>query len=192
MTKKCLLSVALLVFAVPALALPVFAKEGNINANEKGTSTIERREEIRNNIEQRKASSTERRVEMQKSLAKRKVEQVTKVILATIERLEKIITRIESRIKKIQESGGKTTEAESYVAAAKRNLTDARVAVDAFVNLDLSGSAAKENFETVRAAVAEAKEQIRAAHRNLMMAVRTLKGPNTGTATSTSTSDSDD
>jgi len=133
---------------------------------------------------------------MQKNLVKRRVEHVTRVILATIGRLENIVTRIESRIEKIQVRGGDTTEAESFVEKAKGNLVDARIAVDAFANLDLSGSTAKENFKTVRAAVAEAKEHIRAAHRNLMMAVRNLKGPNTGasveaTATSTATSTSE-
>lgn len=158
-----------------------------------------RREDIKNNIEQRKASSTERRLEMQEGLAKRKVEHVTKVLLATIERLEKIITRIESRIEKIQERGGDTTEAESYAALAKEDLADARIALEAFASLDLSGSTARENFETIRAAAAEAREHIRAAHRNLMLAVRALKGSNTGvggerraTSTATSTSDSDD
>lgn len=211
------ITVFIMILAVTALALPVSAKElefetsGRFSttserregerkkAEERLASTTERRKEIRVNIEQRKASSIERRVEMQRSLAKRKVEHVTKVTLATIERLEKIITRIESRIAKIQERGGDTAEAEGFVEAAKGNLADARVAVEAFAVLDLSSSTAAENFETVRAAAAEAKEHIRAAHRNMMMAVRALKGPNTGieregkaTTTATSTSDSGD
>lgn len=169
------------------------------NLAERRASTTDRRMEVRNHIEQRKASSTERRVAMQMSLAKRKVSHVTKVILATIERLEKIIVRIESRIAKIQERGGNTAEAENFVVLTKENLADARIAVDVFANLDLSGSTAATNFETIRAAAAEAKEHIRAAHRNMMMAVRALKGPNTGiereeraTSTATSTLDSDD
>ncbi|OHA89619.1 MAG: hypothetical protein A3C70_02590 [Candidatus Zambryskibacteria bacterium RIFCSPHIGHO2_02_FULL_43_14] len=212
-------TVSVVVFAVIVMALPVFAEGPNFEANDKSSttptkvraieirkemearraSTTERRAEIKNNIEQRKASSTERRVEMQRSLVKRKVEHVTKVILATIERLEKIVIRIESRIAKIQERGGDTTEAEGFVAVAKGNLADARVAVEVFATLDLFDSAVAKNFETVRAAAAEAKEHIRAAHRNMMMAVRALKGPNTGvkreeraTTTATSTSDSDD
>ena len=212
--------ISVLTLFVVALALPVFAKEGaddnraasmterredregeredrEKEIEQHRASSTERRVEIRNNIEQRKASSTERRVEMQTNLAKRKVEHVTKIILATIERLEKIITRIESRIVKIQERGGDTTEAEGFVALAKENLADAKVAVEVFATLDLSGSTARENFETIRAAAAEAQELIRTAHRNLMMAVRALKGPNTGLegerrATSTSDSDSDD
>ncbi len=164
------------------LASPVMADvRADIRANieVKRASTTERREdrreEVRNNIEQRKASSTERRLEMQVDIAKRKVEHVKKVILATIERLEKIIVRIESRIAKIKERGGNTTESEGFVATAKVNLSDAKVAVDAFAGLDLSGNTAAENFATIRAAAAEAKEHIRAAHENLKNAVRLLK-----------------
>lgn len=168
-------------------------EEMKANMLERKASSTDRRMDIKNNIEQRKASSTERRLEMQLSLAKRKIEHVRRVILATIERLERIITRIESRIDKIQERGGNTAEARGYVTLAKGNLVDARVAVDAFANLSLSGDSARENFETIRAAIAEAKEHIRVAHRNMMMAVRSLKGPNTGVevegeATSTATS----
>lgn len=182
---------------------PVFAEEVRINAYGRASTTPvrvraeikadietrrastterreDRREEVRNIIAERKASSTERRLEMQVNIAKRKVEHVKKVILATIGRLEKIIVRIESRIEKIKGRGGDTTEAENFIAAAKVNLSDATVAVDAFAGLDLSGSTAALNFETIRAAAAEAREDIRVAHRNLMMAVRSLKGPNTG------------
>ena len=172
------LIVSILMLAMVALASPAFAQDNGTFGQR--ASTTERREEIRQNIEQRKASSTERRTDMQIDIAKRKVENVTRVILATIERLEKIILRIESRIVKIKEQGGNTTEVEGFVAVAKENLADARVAVDVFANLDLSGSTAQENFATVRAAAAEAKKLIRDAHRNLMMAVRSLKGPNTG------------
>ena len=210
--KKQYFSTSLLLMLALTVALPVSAKEGADDLQEKSSttpralmmerqedrresrqeykaSTTERLMEIRSNIEQRKASSTERRLEMQTNIAKRRVEHVTKVILATIKRLEKIITRIESRIEKIKERGGDTTEAEDFVALAKENLADAKVAVDAFINLDLSGSTAVENFEMIRAAAAEARENISSAHRNLMMAVRALKGPNTGAATSTSNSD---
>src|SRR3989344_5516812 len=144
MFKKYLLSSALLMFAVFALTSPVFAEER--------ASTTERREEIRQNIEQRKASSTERRTDMQIDIAKRKVENVTRVILATIERLEKIILRIESRIAKIQERGGNTTEAEGYVAAAKENRGDKKVAGAAFATLDLSDSPFRKKSRFAKAA----------------------------------------
>lgn len=182
--KKQLFSAPLLLMLALVIALPVLAEERGLDSRGRAGATS--------------TNSTERRVEMQQDLAKEKAERTAKVLLATIGRLEKIITRIESRITKIQARGGNTIEAQSFVSAAKRNLTDARVAVDAFANLDLSGSTARDNFKTVRVAATEAREQIRTAHRNLMMATRALKGPNTGiererkaTSTATSTSDSD-
>jgi len=134
----------------------------------------ERRETLRVEAESRRASSTARRIEFQQDIAKRQVENTARVILATIGRLENIIVRLESRIAKIKARGGLTSESEGFVAAARVNLSDARLAVDAFVSIDLSSERALENFQRIRAAAAEAREHIRAAHRNLMMAVRSL------------------
>ncbi|MDZ4205917.1 MAG: hypothetical protein U1C12_01760 [Patescibacteria group bacterium] len=133
-----------------------------------------KRESKRVEAESRRASSTAKRVEFQQNIAKRKVEHTAKVILATIERLEKIIVRIESRIIKVKARGGVTSESEGFVAAAKVNLSDARIAVNAFASIDLSSDKAAENFERIRTAAAEAREHIRAAHQNLMMAIRSL------------------
>lgn len=134
-----------------------------------------KREAKRIEIEEKRASSTVKRIEFQQEIAKRKVEHVTKVMLATIERLEKIIARIESRIEKIKARGGDTTESEKFVADAKTNLSDARTKVGTFANIDLSSDKAAENFERIRTAAAEAREIIRKVHENLMMAVRSLR-----------------
>ena len=133
-----------------------------------------RREAKKLEAESRRASSTLRRVEFQQEIAKRKVEHTARVILATIERLEKIIVRIESRIAKVKTRGGDTSESEGFVAAAKVNLIDAKAAVNAFATIDLSSEKAAENFERIRASAAEAREHVRAARENLMMAVRSL------------------
>jgi len=134
----------------------------------------ERREAARIEAEAKRAQTQSKRVEFQQAVAKRQVENTARVILATIGRLENIIVRLESRIAKIKARGGLTSESEGFVAAARVNLSDARLAVDAFVSIDLSSERALENFQRIRAAAAEAREHIRAAHRNLMMAVRSL------------------
>ena len=134
----------------------------------------ERREAARVEAEARRAQTQTKRVEFQQTVAKRQVENTARVILATIGRLENIIVRLESRIAKIKARGGLTSESEGFVAAARANLSDARLAVDAFSSIDLSSERALENFQRIRAAAAEAREHIRAAHRNLMMAVRSL------------------
>lgn len=145
-----------------------------------------RRETARAEAEARRAEAQARRVEFQRAAAERRVENAARVILATIERLEKIINRIESRIAKIQARGGATSEAEASVALAKGNLADARASVNAFINIDLSSEIAQDNFEKVRAAAAEAREHLRAAHRNLMMAVRSLSAVEASTEVNSS------
>ena len=134
----------------------------------------ERREAARIEAEAKRAQTQSKRVEFQQAVAKRQVENTARVILATIERLENIIVRLESRMAKIKAQGGVTSESETFVAAARANLSDARLAVDAFVSIDLSSERALENFQRIRATAAETREHIRAAHRNLMMAARSL------------------
>lgn len=148
-----------------AMRLELEAKRADMDA---------RREAMRVEAEAKRAEMQARRTEFQREIAMRKAENTARVISATIERLEKIITRIESRIDKVRARGGVTLEAEGYVAAARNNLSDARVSVNAFASIDLSGETAQDNFERVRAIAAEAREHIRAAHQNLMLAVRTL------------------
>src|SRR3990167_85802 len=85
-----------------------------------------RREALRAEIEAKRASSTAKRIEFQQDIARRKVAHVTRVMLATIERLEKILARIESRIDKVQARGGETTESKKVAAEAKVNLSAVR------------------------------------------------------------------
>lgn len=139
-----------------------------------------RREDLREEFEAKRASSSMRRMEWQQHIAERKLEHTTRLMLATIKRLEQIIARIESRIVKIQNKGGDVTKSKEYVNLAKGNLADAKTLVESFTTIDLSSTDAQTNFERVRAAAAEAREHIRAAHRNLMLAVRNLSARELG------------
>ena len=168
---------AILLLLSLTLAVPVFAEDEGASSSPSNTR-VERREQIKRNIELRRASTTERRIERRQALEKRRVENVTRMMLATIARLEKIIARIESKIEKIKGEGGSTSEAENFVVLAKGNLADAKVAVDTFSKLDLSGNTALENSDTIRAAAAEAREDIKDARENLVKAIKSLKGPN--------------
>lgn len=190
MTKQYL-STLLFLALVFGVSSSVFAQEASLNASldtraiqvqaqmraeieARRAQADERREAARIEAEARRAQTQTKRVEFQQAVAKRQVENTARVILATIGRLENIIVRLESRIAKIKARGGLTSESEGFVAAARANLSDARLAVDAFSSIDLSSERALENFQRIRAAAAEAREHIRAAHRNLMMAVRSL------------------
>ena len=139
------------------------------------TNMETRRVEIKTNIETRIASTTERRVEMRADLAKRKAEHTVRVMQATIERLEKILVRIESRIEKLKAEGVDVSLAEGFAVEAEANLADAKAAIEVLLAIDLTGDGARENFERIRAVATEVKTHIRAAHENLMKAVRALK-----------------
>ncbi len=141
---------------------------------DKRASTSDRMQDKRDNMQERKASSTERRIEFQQNIAKRQVEHVSRVMRATIERLEKIIVRIESRMDKIKAEGGDTSSSEEHVALAKADLQAAELKIDAFVNIDLSSDKAKDNFERVRSAAKEVKDLIHSAREHLSDAVRSI------------------
>ena len=191
MKLKIVTSLVLLSFV--AVAFPVSAEEGSTGQyymptpgkvrveakaelEARKASSTERRMEAKTAVETRQASSTQKRVEMQRGLAKRKAEQASKVLLATIERLEKIVARLDSRIEKVAANGGTTTEAVKFSAEAKLHLREARNSLTLFSSIDLSADKAAENFERVRAAGAEVKMHIRAAHQSLMKALRSLMG----------------
>jgi hypothetical protein len=147
-----------------------------------------KREERKVEFEAKRASSTERRVEIQHNVAVRKVEHTTRVMTATIERLENIIARIESRIAKVKANGGATAESEGHVVEAKADLSLAKTSIAAFATIDLSSDKAQENFERIRTAAAGAREQLRSAHEHMMLAVRTLTALDVNvSATSTAT-----
>ncbi len=140
----------------------------------KRASSTARVAEMKAQAQARMASSTAKRVEMQRGLAKRKAENTSRVLTATVERLEKIITRLEARLEKVEAAGGNTTEAEAFIAEAKHHLSAAKVSIALFASVDLTGDKAQENFERVKVIAVEAKEHIREAHRSLMEAIRSL------------------
>lgn len=177
MKQKLITSLVLLAFV--ALTTPALAQEVNVKVRANSSGTPEKvRAEAKAEAQIRMASSTEKRVEIQQDIAKRKAEHSAKVMAATIERLENIIARIESRIEKVKAAGGNTAESERFVAEAKANLSEAKVSLEAFASVDLSADKARENFSRVRAVAAEVKIHLRAAHTSMMNAVRVLKSVN--------------
>ncbi|OHA95457.1 MAG: hypothetical protein A3C62_00415 [Candidatus Zambryskibacteria bacterium RIFCSPHIGHO2_02_FULL_39_16] len=145
-----------------------------LELEEKRAEMDAKREATKLELEEKREKMHNKRIEFQQDVAERKVEHVTKIMLATIERLERIIVRIESRIAKVEARGGSVSESKSFVAAAKVNLSDAKIVIETFSSIDLSSEKAQDNFEKIRVATSEAREHIRATHNNLMLAVRTL------------------
>ena len=181
---------SLLVLAVPTSARTEKEMEMRLSGS---TTPAQIRTEVKARIDARlasstarRASSTERRIELQQNIAKRSADHTGKKLLATIERLERIASRVESRIEKVETLGGNATTSTGFLAEARAHLSEARIALEAFSSVDLSATKLSENFERVRAAAAEVKEHLRLAHRSLVDAIRSLKpGRSLNSATST-------
>jgi hypothetical protein len=113
-------------------------------------------------------------------LAKMRINQTVRIMTATVDRLEKIITRIDSRIEKVRTAGGDTTNAESSVSLAQTNLDDARAKIAAMQNLDgtLSTSTATSTgesiFSNVKTAAKAVKASLTSAKENLVAALSSL------------------
>ncbi len=132
------------------------------------------------------ATSTANRIELQTNIAKKRATNTFRVFTATIERLENIAKRIESRIAKVEAAGGTAAESRAALAEARNHLSLAKTSIAAFASVDLSGSDVRAKYNRVKAVAAEAKIHIRETHRALMRAVVSLKpGFRTSNATST-------
>ena len=107
-------------------------------------------------------------------MAEKKSANTARVMKATVERLGKIISRLESKIEKVKSRGGNTSESERLVVEAKAHLSEATTSINTFANIQLSGETIKENFERIRTLATEAREHLRATHESLLMAVRAL------------------
>ncbi|MEX2010379.1 MAG: hypothetical protein WD874_01045 [Parcubacteria group bacterium] len=151
------------------------------------------------NVEVR-TMSAERKAEKAEKADERIQAKVTGLIRAymnVISQLENIISRINSRIDKVEARGGDTTIAKAKVDAALRGIVEAKLRVNALANLDLtvaSGTASttvRAKNEAARTASALVKESLKSVRQNLMQAVRSLnmsvRGEVNAATTATST-----
>ena len=185
--KKAIYSVVLLsVLSLPALALAEDGVEASASVRADAsvrtnfTEHIKNiKDEVRERVDFRKASSTERREEKVGKLSQRMVKNAGKVMQATLERLQKIATRIESRITKVKSAGGDTTLSEKFLAEGKVHLTEAQTSLTAFLAIDVSSNVLSENIAKLREAAKAVKTHLREAHTSLVQAIVNLKGNST-------------
>ncbi len=182
-------TLSVLSFLALAIALPASVAASTptvepqvVNGNVEVRANLDTRAE---NREARQASSTERRIELQQSVVKRLAAHAGKILNATIERLEKIMTRVESRIAKVKAEGGVTTESEKFVAEAKVHLSEAKAELALFSSVTLSADKLSENILALRAASGKVKTHLKAAHASLVKATVALKPGRSVNATST-------
>lgn len=176
MKQKLFPSLLLATLLLAASTASAQGVRANVNSSATATpASVRTQTEVKAEAQTRAASTSEARAEMQLSIVKRVVSNVTRVLTATVDRLEQIIVRIESRIAKFKAAGATTTESEGFVAEAKVHLDKAEASIRALASVELEGDSVRENFLKVRALAAEAKMHIREAHTSLMKTVRSLK-----------------
>jgi hypothetical protein len=155
---------------------------------------VERRVKV---LEARKEVKAEaRNIGIQKS-----VEKTTAMLNAMVERFEKLMDRISSRISKINERGGDTKISSEKLAQAKTDLAKARAQIEDLKKIDLSlgsttasttaSTTLKANFDAYKKAVKAVKDTFKLVHKDLEESVRALKlGEVKVSATTTATTTS--
>ncbi len=92
-----------------------------------------------------------------------------------ISRLEKIATRIDSRIAKVKAGGTDTTRAEEFVASARTHIASARNELKAFAAVDISAGKLSENIAELHELSKRVKYGLGEAHYSLQKAVQCIK-----------------
>lgn len=148
-----------------------------------------KRESIKDEVEKRRENAIEN---IQNRLNKF-VHNVTERFDAAIERLEKLASRIDGRITKMEAENIDVTNAKELMVVAKIKIETAKTSI-AGLSLEsevISSSTAtttvdiKEDFQNLKNQVEKAKKDIKAAHAALVEVIRNLKPGQHKTATST-------
>jgi hypothetical protein len=152
---------------------------------EKEKEFEERKLEIEKRVEERKATKEAEVKEKRVERIKHYWELLGKRILATIERLEKLTKRIESRVAKIKETDpeadvsvieGDLQEAKGLLADAKAKYDEATDALEGL----LESEEPKGAFEQVREDIKDIKDLLTEAHRILVHTIGDIKGLRVG------------
>ncbi len=187
------------------LAQNTFAQETSVDVNAEVRANIgleernperqeqieERRDQMQENretMQERRSESASARMENMKIRISAHAEWMVKRLNAAVERLELLTARIESRIDKIEEDGGDTTEAASFVTKAKVSIESAKdgiADIGGAIELALSKDELRGAFTDLRTLIQSISSDLRDAHRALIQAVTNLKGLRIGVSTNT-------
>lgn len=126
---------------------------------------LEKRDEKRDEMKAKAA-------EFRGDIAKNRAEVAQRVFGATIERLEKLIERIESRRDKLATEGVNASSTDSFIALAKTNISLAKDHIGKMATT----TSTREEFDQLKAHVKEIRELLVEAKQNLMKAVQSMKG----------------
>lgn len=124
------------------------------------------------------------RLDMERRRQNLKLIQMARVVWirinATIVRLGKIVSKLDTRIAKVKTAGGDTTIAETNSALAKTALTTAKSDVDAIkaIILSISSTTPPDSIatSTIKADAKDAEMQIKTAQSDIEKALQSLRG----------------
>lgn len=180
-----------------ASALPLRVDERQRMADQRASTTQERMMFNRgtttgtSTMGERRVERMEKLSAQRKEIIKRQAEMMFNRIGAAIERLKKLGDRIGERIAKLKEKGIDTTKAESLLAGARTEITNAETHLDMAKTTTqgaIESETPKEAFAAVRTHVEQARDAAKKAHKALVDSVVALKGKSEGrTATTTAT-----
>lgn len=186
--RKLILSLSLLLLFT-LVAGPILAEE---NAT---TSTrplpLKIKDRLENKLENRTTKVEIRLEERLKQLDKvrrQAVERVRKALLAhwnvlnkAVERVDKLLGKLQLRIDKAKVAGKDTSEAEKLMAEAKEKLAQAKENLAEIKELK-ENSVTKDEFTTIRGQIKEIWQDLQVVKQNAAKIIRILKGFNSATS----------
>lgn len=199
MKKYLFLIVAFLVVFFPTRALAITNNPNGDNLNIKLQQRLELREEklleIQNRIQSREektASREARLTQLRQNLIKKYYLQMSKRLWATIERLDILITRIDTRIKIFDaETDEDLTAVNTDIGQAKSLLTETRailVSSDSMIDTATLSGSPKESFDLIKLNIQDIKNDLKEVHSLLVHVIGDLEGLRVGTTKETPTS----
>src|SRR3989344_4336577 len=129
-----------------------------------------------------------KQAELRRVRLNREFERVYRRFMAAVERLEKLATRIESRLKKFEEQSRDMSTSRTRLAEVRANISAARNDTEAIKTAAVSSGVALDAetaLGSLRTTVKMAKESIRVAHAALVQVVNGMKPGRSGTPATT-------
>jgi hypothetical protein len=187
--KRSVTLALLLALGMGPAVIPVFAEDGlglkaniktnvsinsGIHSSTTSTSTAGDRGEDRGGLIGNIKAEIKGSGGLHADLVRANIKVADRIFTATIDRLDKIIVRINSRLAKLDAAGGSTTEAKGDVSLAQGNITDAKAQISIFSSIDLSTTTSTStstlatNYQAARVAAVKARESLTLAKQNLM------------------------
>ncbi len=180
--RKILIFLIVAVFAVSVSSSLILAKEDNdssrlnpvgVELKDNRADLLEKRQELK---EKEASRVAEVKAKFEANLTKR-LTNVSKHLSAYLERLDKIASKIDSRIKKLKARGVDTKKAESKLGDALVLGGLARSAVST-ANADIASAKDKASVQVAMASIKSAQKALFAYHKGLVDALRELKVAN--------------